>query len=69
MALSDNEVFPGDKVLELEEFSSNKTPVVIGPGLKREGTSLIAVKPGVLIHKEPNVWFVDCCQKRVRASL
>ena len=55
---------PGEKVLKFEE-SSEQGKVVIGPGLKRLSSALVSTKAGVLRHKEPNIWWIDSCQKRV----
>lgn len=42
--------------------------VVCGPGLRRSADRLQVCKSGVLRHKEPNVFWMDSQQKRVRLS-
>ncbi|XP_007890128.2 exosome complex component RRP40 [Callorhinchus milii] len=38
--------------------------VTCGPGLRREGDSVLVCKCGELRHKEPNIYWVDSQQKR-----
>lgn len=63
-------VLPGDILRDLKTSeSSGKT--VLGPGLRidsqntdDEGDQIIVCKPGILRHREPNVYWVDSHQKR-----
>lgn len=65
-------LLPGDEfTFEAEENISLSAPVradkaVCGPGLRRCGDRLLVCKSGVLRHKEPNVFWIDSQQKRVR---
>ena len=64
-------VLPGDIITDLKvSESSRKT--VLGPGLRidseytdDEGDRIVVFKPGILRHREPNVYWVDSHQKRV----
>lgn len=40
--------------------------VVCGPGLRRSGDRLVVCKSGVLRHKQPNMFWIDSQQRRVR---
>lgn len=40
--------------------------VVCGPGLRQSGDRLLVSKSGVLRHKQPNVFWIDSQQRRVR---
>lgn len=40
--------------------------VVCGPGLRRSGDRLLVCKSGVLRHKQPNMFWMDSQQRRVR---
>lgn len=40
--------------------------VVCGPGLRRSGDRLLVCKSGVLRHKQPNTFWIDSQQRRVR---
>ena len=65
--VSDRIVMPGDVVLSLVEASEDK--VRIGPGLRRQGDSLVASKAGILrTKKNQNVYWVDSNQRRVTSS-
>ena len=58
---------PGDVLRELKQSeSSGKT--VLGPGLKKESGEVRVIKAGILRYKEPNVYWIDCHQKRVRSG-
>ena len=55
---------PGDVLHDLKQSeSSGKT--MLGPGLKKESDEVKVIKPGILRFKEPNVYWIDCHQKRV----
>ena len=56
---------PGEKIEVPESILEEHGKVVLGPGIRRKANSLIASKAGVLRFKEPNVWWIDNCQKRV----
>ena len=59
---------PGDVLRELKQSeSSGKT--VLGPGLKKESGEVRVIKAGILRFKEPNVYWIDCHQKRVRIDI
>lgn len=56
---------PGDK-LENLKVSEKSSKAVIGPGLRQEAEEVFVSKPGVLRHKEPNIYWIDSHQKRVK---
>lgn len=68
-------LLPGDEFFfEAEENISLTAPVksekvMCGPGLRRCGDRLVVCKSGVLRHKEPNVFWIDSQQRRVREIL
>ncbi|KAL3831183.1 hypothetical protein ACJMK2_044781 [Sinanodonta woodiana] len=54
---------PGDTIHNLNK--SEKTgKIIIGPGLRQESETIIVSKPGILRHKEPNMYWIDSYQKR-----
>lgn len=55
---------PGDVLKNLKESEKN-SKVVLGPGLRQESEEIVVSKPGILRFKEPNIYWVDCHQKRV----
>ena len=55
---------PGDVLKGLKE-SEKTSKVVLGPGLRQESEEIVVSKPGVLRFKEPNIYWIDCHQKRV----
>lgn len=64
-------VLPGDvfrfDVAPAEEDSSVKAEKIIcGPGLRRNGDDILVYKSGILRHKQPNLYWIDSQQKRVR---
>ncbi|XP_064626629.1 exosome complex component RRP40-like [Lineus longissimus] len=64
MADSTNDVvMPGD-VLHNLKTSDTSGKIVIGPGLRRDSDNIIVTKPGVVRFKDPNIYWVDCYQKR-----
>ena len=59
------EVFlPGDVLNSLRE-SEKTSKVVLGPGLRQDSEEIVVSKPGILRFKEPNIYWIDCHQKRV----
>lgn len=42
---------------------------VCGPGLRRSGDRLVVCKSGVLRHKQPNMFWIDSQQRRVRLQI
>ena len=61
----DRIVLPGDKINNLKESEASKK-VILGPGLRIEAEDVYACKPGVLKFREPNVYWIDTHQKRVK---
>lgn len=64
-------VLPGDvfrfDVSSVEEDSSVKVEkIVCGPGLCRNGDEILVHRSGILRHKQPNMYWIDSQQKRVR---
>ncbi|XP_028315571.1 exosome complex component RRP40 [Gouania willdenowi] len=63
-------LLPGDEFFLPTEDNLTLTELrrperlVFGPGLRRSGGRLTAVKGGVLRHKEPNVFWIQSQQKR-----
>ena len=55
---------PGDIVDNLK-VSEKTSKAVLGPGLRQEIETIIVSKPGILRHKEPNIYWIDSHQKRV----
>ncbi|WAR23428.1 EXOS3-like protein [Mya arenaria] len=54
---------PGDK-LENLNVSEKTSKAILGPGLRQEAEEIVVSKPGVLRHKEPNIYWIDSHQKR-----
>jgi len=42
--------------------------IICGPGLRRDGDNVVVCKSGVLRHKQPNLYWVDSQQRRVRCT-
>ncbi|XP_008325043.1 exosome complex component RRP40 [Cynoglossus semilaevis] len=63
-------LLPGDEFCsDTDDTISLSEPVkseklVCGPGLRRSGARLLVCKSGVLRHKPPNVFWIDCQQRR-----
>ncbi|XP_024869398.1 exosome complex component RRP40-like [Temnothorax curvispinosus] len=61
-------VMPGDSLNNItplkKEGRSEKEFVILGPGLRREGDSVLVCKAGVLRKRDPAVYYVDSYQKR-----
>ena len=58
-------VMPGDVLENLKE-SETTGKISVGPGLQNELEKIVVTKPGILKFKEPNIYWIDCHQKRVR---
>ena len=56
---------PGDS---LDNFKESEKPgkTILGPGLRRDGDAILATKAGIVRHREPNFYWIDSHQKRVR---
>ena len=70
--LVDRVVLPGDILgneADLEASVEGKSKVKLGPGLRQEKGSILAYKAGVLRHRKPGTYWVDCNQRRVGADL
>jgi len=61
-------VMPGDEIHLVADSPDDKSSIVIGPGLRQNLETIVAIKPGVLRFREPAVYWVDCHQKRVRTA-
>eukprot|EP00058_Branchiostoma_floridae_P017148 XP_002602636.1 hypothetical protein BRAFLDRAFT_123025 [Branchiostoma floridae] len=57
-------VIPGDILSEFRA-SEKTSKVALGPGLRQEGEEVLVTKGGILRHKEPNLYWIDCHQRRV----
>jgi exosome complex component RRP40 len=57
-------VIPGEILTSLQK-SDSTSKIVLGPGTRQETDLVVVSKPGVLRFKEPNIYWVDCFQKRV----
>lgn len=57
-------VIPGDtvKISQLENSKDNK--IILGPGLRRVGDSVLACKAGILRMRSPAIYYVDSYQRR-----
>lgn len=55
---------PGDKLDNFNDLERT-SKAVLGPGLRQEDDSVHVSKPGILRHKEPNIYWIDSHQKRV----
>lgn len=53
-------VLPGDS---LTKHVANQQPT-LGPGLRQDGKDIYSTKAGIVRHKKPNTFWVDCHQKR-----
>ena len=61
-------VMPGDvigDVADLEATLEEKSKIKFGPGLREENGVILAYKAGVLRHRKPATYLVDCNQRRV----
>ncbi|CAH3036535.1 unnamed protein product [Porites lobata] len=60
-------VMPGDvigKVADLEATIEGKIKIKFGPGLREENGVILAYKAGVLRHRKPATYLIDCNQRR-----
>lgn len=65
-------VMPGDvigNVADLEATIEGKSKIKLGPGLREENGVILAYKAGVLRHRKPATYLIDCNQRRVRLVL
>ena len=61
-------VMPGDvigNVADLEAALEGKSKIKFGPGLREENGVILAYKAGVLRHRNPATYLIDCNQRRV----
>lgn len=56
-------MMPGDVAAEVQQASQSKK-VVLGPGLRKHGETVIACKAGILKSRAPNTFWIDSYQKR-----
>lgn len=49
----------GDCIIKTEK-------IICGPGLRRNGEEVQVCKSGILRHKQPNLYWIDSQQRRVR---
>jgi len=54
---------PGDCINDLI-LEEDRSTVVLGPGLRRQGDDVVVAKAGVLRRRDPGWYWVDCHQKR-----
>ena len=64
-ALLDRVVLPGDVLGNVEPDSALK----LGPGLRMEQNSVVAVKAGKLRFRKPSIYWIDSNQRRVRTLI
>lgn len=67
-ALVNRVVMPGDvigNVADLEATLEEKRKMKFGPGLREENGFILAYKAGVLRHRNPATYLIDCHQRRV----
>ena len=65
-------VMPGDvigNVVDLEATIEGKSKIKFGPGLREENGVILAYKAGVLRHRKPATYLIDCNRRRVRLVL
>lgn len=68
MAVVGDVVLPGDEVLCCEG-SSPDTKILLGPGLRQDSNSVIAVKPGIVRGGRSNTFWVESHEKRVNNNI
>lgn len=61
-------LLPGDIIPDLQESEATKK-TILGPGLRFEGDDVYATKPGILKFREPNVYWIDAHQWRVKTEM
>lgn len=59
---------PGQTIDNLKALEGT-LKVVLGPGLQIQGSTVVVTKVGILRFKEPNVYWLDSHQRRVRKIL
>lgn len=59
---------PGQTIDNLKALEGT-LKVVLGPGLQIQGSKVVVTKVGILRFKEPNVYWLDSHQRRVRKIL
>ncbi|KAK3754873.1 hypothetical protein QZH41_011352 [Actinostola sp. cb2023] len=60
-------VMPGDilgTIQDLQQTTDRKVKLRLGPGLRQDKDDVIAFKPGILRHRSPGTYWIDCNQKR-----
>ena len=56
---------PGNKVTDLiDGLNESNKPAKLGPGLYCKGEDVFACKSGILRYKKPNLFWINCHQKR-----
>ncbi|KAI7869445.1 hypothetical protein BDF14DRAFT_1782127 [Spinellus fusiger] len=62
-------VLPGDIIPVSTHTSTSDDTLVLGPGLRQEGDTIVAIKAGLLRHLEAgNRWWIESNQKRYIAA-
>lgn len=56
-------MMPGD-IAEDARLVSKSKKVILGPGLRKQGDTVVACKAGILKSKAPNTFWIDSYQKR-----
>lgn len=63
-------LLPGDvfsfRLPESGDGSVKTEKIICGPGLRRNGEEVQVCKSGILRHKQPNMYWIDSQQRRVR---
>lgn len=63
-------LLPGDvfsfKLPEDGDANIKPEKIICGPGLRRNGEEVQVCKSGILRHKQPNLYWIDSQQRRVR---
>ncbi|KXJ21938.1 putative exosome complex component rrp40 [Exaiptasia diaphana] len=60
-------VMPGDiidNVHNLQASTDKKSKLRLGPGLRQDKDDVVAFKSGILRHRNPATFWIDCSQKR-----
>ena len=56
---------PGDLINDIKESEATKK-AFLGPGLRQDGETVVVCKPGIFKFREPNVYWIDSHEKKVR---
>ena len=56
---------PGDVINDIKESEATKK-AFLGPGLRQDGETVVVCKPGIFKFREPNVYWIDSHEKKVR---